>query len=400
VLNARDGSQESNLACWLEMVEARAAGAPVIVVLNKAREPAIRLNERAVMARFPNVRAFAQTDCETEAGLAELRDLIEGEAQRLEHLRLPFPIPWFTIKERLAHLGENYIPYEKYRDLCAQNGEPDSTAQDSLADTLHHLGQMISFRDETRLLDKALLNPQWVAEFVIRLLGSNLLEAERGDLSVRKLSDIFEPAEYPREAHDFLIALLQRFGLCFEIEGKPGYYFFPSALPETEPEWQSSFPSPGCLEFEYHYSSLPASLLPRFIARIHERMGQLPRWKNGAIVEFEGYQALVRADSGSNSLFVRINGPPSGRRRLLAIVREQLDRVHRSFPQITIQEKVPVPGRTHLRLDYRTLLVLEANHRATWDVVDGNEVVPVDLKLLLEGTPAKQCPGNSSAGSH
>ena len=73
---------------------------------------------------------------------------------------------------------------------------------------------------------------------------------------------------------------------------------------------------------------IPEGLLPRFIVRTHALSRELPRWRTGVVLEFEGNRALVRADRADKKVFISISGSAAGRTRLLAVIRSDVDRIH------------------------------------------------------------------------
>jgi hypothetical protein len=179
--------------------------------------------------------------------------------------------------------------------------------------------------------------------------------------------------------------LMEKFELCFEFEGERGHYLIPELLGKEEPESRAEFPPEHCLNFQYHYNILPEGLIPRFIVRTHHLSRDLPRWRTGVVLEFEGNRALVRADVPDRKVFISVAGPEAGRRGLLTLVRGHFDHIHRSIARLQADEKVPVPGRPHVVLDYRKLLVREANGRTNVELEDSDEVVSLDLRRLLDG---------------
>src|SRR5262249_30032832 len=125
--------------------------------------------------------------------------------------------------------------------------------------------------------------------------------------------------------------------------------------------------------------------IPRFIVRTHLLSRDLPRWRTGVVLAFEGNRALVRADVPDRKVFISVTGWEAGRRRLLSIIREHFDHIHRSIARLQAEEKVPVPGRPHVLFDYRRLLVREAHGKTDVEFEDCDEVVSLDLRQLLDG---------------
>lgn len=188
VLNGRQGQEDAEAEYWLTLVRSFAGASPVVVGMNKVGQHPFDVNRGDLTKRFANIRAFLHTDCADNIGMDELRRTVAREVNALPHLRTKFPAGWFAIKDRLAAMAErseNYITYEKFQDVCAEHGETDPAAQDSLAGILHALGIALNYRDDHRLCDKHVLNPRWVTEGIYALLNAPLAERQRGVLHAR-----------------------------------------------------------------------------------------------------------------------------------------------------------------------------------------------------------------------
>ena len=180
VLNGREGGEDADADYWLKLIESFGGESPVIVVLNKVKEHPFDLNRRGLQQKYPAIREFIKTDCEDGTGIGGLRKAIERETDRLEHLRDAFPASWFTIKDRLAGMEKNYLTFDQYREVCAEENETDRSAQESLAFVLHHLGIVLNFKDDPRLQDTHVLNPHWVTRGIYKILNAERLERQKG----------------------------------------------------------------------------------------------------------------------------------------------------------------------------------------------------------------------------
>ena len=154
---------------------------------------------------------------------------------------------------------------------------------------------------------------------------------------------------------------------------------------KEQPEEAQAFDARGCLSFEYQYPTLlPEGLLPRFIVRTYVLSADDVRWRSGAILHFEGHRALVVADPVERKVRVRIKGAPTGRRRLLAVIRHEFDRIHAGYT-FKPQAMIPVPGHPHDVVPYDELAVLEANGIREKQHVSGGKVLMLPVKELLDG---------------
>jgi internalin A len=117
------------------------------------------------------------------------------------------------------------------------------------------------------------------------------------------------------------------------------------------------------------------------------------------ILAFEGCQALVKADGQEKKVFIAVTGPATARRRLLAVIRSDFERIHRDIRNLQPQEMVPLPAYPDVVVPYQKLQVMEERGIRTFPEVVGDRVIDVDVHALLngvelEGTRRRERPGD------
>ena len=151
--------------------------------------------------------------------------------------------------------------------MCQTEGVTDGLSQRTLIGLLHDLGIVLNFRDDPRLEDTNILNPEWVTNGVYRILNSHELFQSGGVLELEMINRILGSHEYPSDKHLFIMDMMRKFELCFAFEDFPNHRFLiPDLLSKEEPytgEWADT------LTFQYHYDVLPGSIVSRFIVRMH-----------------------------------------------------------------------------------------------------------------------------------
>lgn len=385
VLNGREGSEDADAEYWLRLVESFGDDSPAIVVLNKIREHAFDVVRRALRQKYPFIREFVQTDCADGTGIEDLRRAIERETDRLPHLRDAFPAAWFSIKDGLAGMKRNYLSFEEYRRFCEKQGERNAMAQEALAGYLHNLGIVLNYKDDPRLQDKHVLNPHWVTGGIYKILNSERLARQKGEILLKDLPQILDPAEYPPDMRRFILDLMKKFDLCFSFPDDDTRHLVPELLDKQEPPDAEEFDPEKCLNFQYHYTVLPEGLLPRFVVRTHALSEGLARWRSGVILEFEGNRALVKGDLQDKKVFISVSGPRDGRRRLLAVIRSDFERIHRDIRNLKPQEMVPLPGKPDALVPYEKLLAFERSGIGKFYEFAGGEAVELGVRELLNG---------------
>ena len=93
---------------------------------------------------------------------------------------------------------------------------------------------MLNFRDDPRLQETNILNPEWVTNGVYRILNSNELFHNKGVFETKKLGQMLNPKAYPKSRHMFIVDMMRKFELCYPFEGNEGQYLVPDLLPREE----------------------------------------------------------------------------------------------------------------------------------------------------------------------
>jgi internalin A len=390
VLDGRGRLEDNDAEYWLKIISSFGAASPVIIVLNKIKAHPFDLNRKALQEKYPFIKEFVKTDCKNGSGIDQLLKVIKKQTNALKNLRDPFPAVWFKIKEKIAFIDKNFLSFDEFKKFCKANGESEDTAQGLLAGYLHDLGIALNYSDDPRLKDTHILNPHWVTNGIYKILNSDLLEKNKGEISLKDLSKILNKKIYPAKMHQFLMDLMKKFELCFNFPDDDCHYLIPELLDKQEPDVTKQFKPEECLNFQYDYAVLPVGLLPRFIVRTYTLSHGLSQWRSGAILQLEGCKAFVKADIADKRVYIRINGPIEKRRKLLAVIRSDFERIHYDIKNLLPDEMVPVPESPKTVVLYKKLLELEKNNIATFQEYVDNKIVILNVKDLLNGIDLKK----------
>ena len=381
VLDARLGEEENRIEYWLKIIHSFGDDAPVILVGNQTDEHPLDLDQAGLKKKYPNIKSILSTSCKTGAGIDALQQAIMAEIEQLNHVFDVLPGPWFDVKQKLEALDQDFMPYTDYETLCEETQLKDKISQSTLISLLHELGVVVNFREDDRLEDTNVLNPEWVTNAVYNILNNhNLIINCKGILECQTLSTILNQSRYPREKHRFIIDMMRKFELCFPFDGNDNSVLIPDLLPKEEPftgQWNNT------LAFEYHYNVLPNSIISRFIVRQHQRIHQKTYWRTGVVLSYEDNTAYIKSDREDRKIFIRISGPSATRRSFLAVIRAEFESIHRTIKGIEATQKVPLPNHPELVVDYKHLRTLERLGQTEF-IPEGLEEMVV-VKQLLDG---------------
>ena len=162
--------------------------------------------------------------------------------------------------------------------------------------------------------------------------------AARGSFTRADLARIWSEAKYAG-MQDELLALMMKFRLCYAVESERAY-IAPQLLSSERPSYR--WDTGGGLTVRYEYGFLPKGILTRFIVAAHHLIADEKLvWKTGVVLERDGSRAEVTEEYTQRRIRVRVSGADP--RSLLAIVDDQLERLHRSFPRLQYDRHLPCP---------------------------------------------------------
>ncbi len=398
VLSGREGSATQDAEYWLQLIKSFGGHSPIIIALNKSIQHPFDVNRGLLLEKYPQIAKFVHTDCQNTPvgalGVTELHQSILDAIENVGLRKTDFPADWFDIKERLAAMKENFLPWDSYQEICRSLGEKDAKAQRDLAGFLHILGIALNYRDDLRLRETSVLNPRWVTEGIYSLLriGQKERQEREGVLEIADLAGALDAQDYPASSHEFLLALMEKFQLCFQLPSRRKRYLVPELLGENQPEEIRLLVAEPGLGFRYQYEVLPEGLLPRFIVQTHGHSEANPkwRWRTGVVLNRDGCRAVVRADARERRVDIHISGPARQRRDLLAIIRDRFDEQHSDLKGLVVDQRVPVPGEPGVTVSYNFLLTLESKGKSTVWPEGAQQEYPVADLLNGVDTPERR----------
>lgn len=337
VLVADDRKEDTDFNYWLQAVELLSDGSPLLIIQNEKQNRQRDIDFGTLRAHFPNLlRETFRTNLADNRGLDRLTTAIRQELERLPHIGTPLPRTWSQVRAALEGDPRHYISLDEYLSICEANGFTRREDKLQLSGYLHDLGIFLHFQDDPVLKNTVILKPKWGTDAVYAVLDDHEILNNRGRFNRSDLARIWSDPAYA-DMHDELLRLMMRFKLCYPIADTEAY-IAPQLLSPTRPEYE--WTPQGGLVVRYQYDFMPKGILTRFIVAVHHLIAdQEFVWKSGVILSRQGTRAEVIEDYPRRKITVRVTGADT--RGLLAIVDEQLERIHASFPRLKYEQFLP-----------------------------------------------------------
>ena len=302
---------------------------------------------------------------------------------------------WLTIRKILEVDKRTRITHKEYLTICKEH-DVKKEHTGIISEYLHHLGVILHFKDDGILKHLMILKPEWGTDAVYNVLDVEAIKKRKGVLIESDQGNIWKAKDgYPHDTHPALLRLMSNFELAFQM-GSTKKYLVAELLPKKPPafDWDDK----NNLQFQYHYSFMPAGIMPRFIVRIHEDIqrdgkagkGEYLCWKDGTLLSRDTAKAYVRAIPGERRIEIRVTGTAAKKRELLAAIRHEFDVINKRFNKIKITKKIPcqcTKGCKEL-FDYEKLLLME--EKCIEHEFCQEEGEQVSISTLLDGVETKK----------
>ncbi|HZZ80609.1 MAG TPA: COR domain-containing protein [Gemmataceae bacterium] len=393
------------LQYWLDYVRTVSPGAPILVVENKCdggagSQPSADLGELA------NVHFSARSEAPTEREklLVHIKTICEAELEDRDAWRIGGGR--LAVKEKLLarrRAGEKLLSRYEFEQFCAAEGERISSSEELLK-YLHNTG--VVYHDATLFHDQIILDQRWAVDAIYTIYHRsrcvNQLRKAQGRFRRGDLHDLaWEDGRFPESVQQLFLGFMQSCSICFRIgeHHDDPEYVAPEFLPERAAVERDidlrlrTVKTAEAMHFRYHHRFLHPGLMRRFLVRVGALYGDdALYWRNGVILDARKDQAVAevvcrpRKDGhpSAGEIEIRTLGP--GRMRLLARLRNELEKLHDAGTQV--QQFASVDGKEWIDVaklvDFRDLGACLSLTRTKVDLAPFLDLLHRDPDDLLE----------------
>jgi len=360
VLNAREEPEAED---WLKHIESFGGDSPILVVINKIDENQnYDVNRKSLRQKYRGIRDFYRISCKTGEGIEGFSRRLKEELFKVELVRSMWGRDWLTVKEKLENSKKDYITFSDYKKICRDANVTSNKAQKILLEYLHSLGVILHFEGYD-VKDTQVLNPAWMTEAIYRILNSKKLSENKGYLRKVWLGEILNERNfkdrkgrvYSAQEERYIVDLMAKFQLCFELDDYQDVVLVPNLLDEQEPEFD--FKDERCIDFHFEYDFLPKSVMPRFMVRRHRDIEGRLCWRTGTVLHDEAFRAraLVKLDKQEKKIYIRVSGRQ--KRDYFSTIRKTLLDINSGFQNLEVRQCIGLDGND--RVEYDDLIACE-----------------------------------------
>ena len=322
--NARLGFEQGKLVYWLKTIRANAPESPIILVATWTDERDADLPLSELKKQFPQIVDLCEISNKTGKGVQELRQIVINSAAELPLMGEIWPSAWLTFANKVRQIktAKRVTPKKFWEAMTKYNVSKEG--QPVLANWLHELGDILFFQDDNDVNDLVILKPQWVTEYISKVLTAEEVIKRNGIFTRQCMDQIW--ASLDPSLRSFFLRLMERFDLSYRtLENRDISLIverLPFELPEFQPLWGQKIQEDNCKEIsmKFQVSEILPGIPTWFIARQHrftidqgERRGI--HWRTGVLFRDRegkhlGLIRTLRDDSiNANYLNLTVRGP-------------------------------------------------------------------------------------------
>lgn len=398
VWDARQEDSYGRLDYWFHTIESFGGNSPIILVLNKCDEHLADINLRDLKEKFPQIRGFYRVSCKSpdqgEHSFMQLKELIREIIWSLPFMGADWPESWFFVRKQIESLPYNTLSFLRYQELCKASGIAHNDTI-ILSQYLHDLGVILHFHNDKQLKEVVILKPAWATNAVYNILDDREVRKRSGVLLESDLQRLWrDNPNYPSSIFGSIMRIMANFQLAFPISSFNDSFLVAELLPSSSPDFQ--WDKEKNIRFIYHFSFLPAGVMPRLIVRLYTYILQAQPgiylcWRHGAILYRERKNSfgkdidsvLLQEKSYEKMIDICVRG--SNPRDMLALVRHQLDQIIEGVKKVSVSRLIPCncsDGCPHL---YSYDALLRKEQRLVTTINCDVSALEVSVSSLLYG---------------
>jgi len=380
--NARLGFEQGKLYYWLDTIKALAPESPILLVATHIDERDADLPLKELRDKYPQIVEHCKISSKISLGIEELRQAIADTAAKLPLMGEIWPTTWLNAANAIRSQPEKYITPQQLWKIMAESGVAD-ISKEVLARWLHELGEILYFQDNEELNDTVILKPQWVTQYISKVLESEEVINKFGIFTRQEMDKLWQ--DLAPSMRDHFLRLMERFDLSYRtLENRDISLVverLPFDPPNYEQQWQQIKAKANCNEIsmKFKLNTIPAGIPTWFIARQH-RFTTNTHWRNGALLAYEQeHLALVEAVKGDRYIKLTVRG--ANPLNFFVLLRDGIEVTLSRFPGLDIQRTIPCLGHhgepcTH-EFDYHQLSKRWEKKKATIECPEAIEDVSV-----------------------
>ena len=342
--NARLGYEQGKLYYWLDQIQARAPQSPVLLVATHTDEREAELPLAELQEKYPQIAGSWHVSNKTGDGVAALKEAVAAQAATLPLMGEKWPTNWLNAVAELRARPEKHITPAQLFDLMTRQKVSSCGV---LARWLHELGDILYFQEDEELSDLVVLKPQWVTEYIYKVLDCEDVQNKDGVFTREQKQALWRDLDPEMQEH--FLRLMEKFDLSYRTLENREVSLVVERLPLDPPDyaaqWDALNAQPNCREIamRFELNTLPSGIPTWFIARTH-RFTTHTHWRTGALFADEEQRHFALVQAFPHHRYLELTARGANPQNFFTLLKDGIEVTLRRFPGLQIERLMPCPG--------------------------------------------------------
>jgi hypothetical protein len=348
--NSRLGWEQGRLQYWLDIIKSSAPDSPILLVATHAdsSQRPVDLPLDDLRQEYPNIVGNLAIDNQTRSGIDVLQRELAARAASLPLMGAEWPTTWLRATAAVKALPDKRVTPGHLWQIMADAGVTDTEQQQYIAVAMHQLGDILYYHDDEELAQTVVLRPEWVNEYISKVLDSHEVAQQNGLLTRAEINGLW--SDLDRGLRDHFLGMMDKYDLSYRVDGATSGAVslvverLPWNAPAFQQAWDEMLTTAPASEVRvvYQLDTMPPGIPTWFIARSH-RFSTGIHWRNGAMLQHgdQRHRALLRANRQRNTVDLTVRGPTPA--AFLSILDDGFNRTLERYPGLEIKRLVPCP---------------------------------------------------------
>ena len=357
VWNARHGYEQGKLYYWLDTIQAISPKSSVLIVPTHIDEREADFPYNDLCEHYPQIKGWCGVSNFDGRGIEELQKKIADHVASLPFVGEVWPASWINVTTAIRSISDNSLSPRQLYDLMNSFGISGEDVE-LLLQRLHDLGDILYFRDDAGLSDIVITKPQWITEYISKVLESEEVIRKAGIFTQEHMNELWYDIDEVTQF--YLLRLMERFDLSYRtLENKEVSLVVERLSLDPPAEYQEIWEKHKEngkgheITMKFYFNTIPAGIPTWFIARSHRFTTHI-HWRNGAILtdrlDTRKHLARILVFHHARYLELTVHGPNP--HNFFALLKDGVEVTLKRFPGLKIERKIPCTGHNGKPCNY------------------------------------------------
>ena len=277
-------------------------------------------------------------------GLEEIRKVITDQIRALPNFGKPVPPSFIKLRNALLQemTSQPCMPFKEFAQYCTEidGAFANDATLNLFAATMHELGALLWYQQNSELKEWIILNPEWAMKAVYALIDDAEIEQHNGHVSIQDFERLWSSDSY-KHRHGLLKKMLEAFKIAFPKKHIKQNFLLPARQLDVPSDinWDLTINS---LRLWINFSFMPKGIINQTSADLSRFiLNDEDVWNTGVILKDKQHNSECLVIENSFDKRINVTSRGNDARSLLLSVLQSIENLISDYRGVTYEVLVP-----------------------------------------------------------